>query len=27
VAWVWLKQDKTGDIESYARIVEKKITY
>ncbi len=27
VVWVWLKQDKTGDIENYARIVEKKITY
>jgi len=27
VVWVWLKQDKTGDIESYARIVEKKVTF
>jgi len=27
VVWVWLKQYKTGDIESYARIVEKKITF
>jgi hypothetical protein len=26
VAWVWLQQDKSGDIEKYARIVEKKIT-
>jgi hypothetical protein len=27
VVWVWLKQDKSGDIESYARIVEKKVTF
>ena len=27
VVWVWLKQDKTGDIESYAKIVEKKVTF
>ncbi|MBN1690724.1 MAG: hypothetical protein JW901_06860 [Dehalococcoidia bacterium] len=27
VVWLWLKQDKTGDIESYARIVEQKITF
>jgi len=27
VVWVWLKQDKTGDIESYARTVEQKITF
>lgn len=26
VAWVWLKQYKTGDIEGYARIVEKRVT-
>jgi hypothetical protein len=27
VVWVWLKQDKTGDIESYAKTVEKKVTF
>jgi len=26
VAWIWLKQYKSGDIEGYARTVEKKIT-
>jgi hypothetical protein len=27
VVWIWLKQHKTGDIEGYARTVEKKITF
>ena len=27
VAWIWLKQYKSGDIEGYARTVEKKITF
>jgi hypothetical protein len=27
VVWIWLQQYKTGDIEGYARIVEKKITF
>lgn len=27
VVWLWLKQDKTGDIEGYARTVEQKITF
>ena len=27
VVWIWLQQYKTGDIEGYARMVEKKITF
>jgi hypothetical protein len=27
VVWIWLQNYKTGDIESYARMVEKKITF
>jgi hypothetical protein len=27
VAWIWLKQYKSGDIEGYASTVEKKITF
>lgn len=27
VVWIWLKQYKTGDIENYARTVEKKVTF
>jgi hypothetical protein len=27
VAWIWLKQYKSGDIEGYAQTVEKKITF
>ncbi len=27
VVWIWLKQYKSGDIEGYAKTVEKKITF